>query len=704
MQVTLKKPAHWRLIKWSVLGIAVLAIGISIASWITNTYQFWDSAPDRGAIPMSKPDKFGEHFDQVVYLKEQGWEAKDSLWYYNVSQGSNLMPYDFFLVLEQKDKEVAFRDDANINDYHYLPQKSTFSNPDGLPVGFVADTYRDVKYFGLSCAACHTGQVNYQGTAIRIDGGPSGADMETFIADLGQALSATAQNPAKLKRFTDAVLKLGTYKTADKVAEDLATYAQRINLYVAINDPIRQSDKGSSSHYHYGRLDAFGRIYNRVLEHVISLEQLMEILLKTFTSEELAEIMQGVEWVLSQQDRDHVVARIQSCKKANGSPCVSDVDQLKLLDKIFIKADAPVSYPFLWDIPQHDYVQWNGIGANGGVGPLGRNAGEVMGVFGTLDWQKKPGWTLSSALGGQGWFTSSYVDYQSSVNVSNLRQIEHQLVSLKSPLWPEAILGKLDQTRLERGAMLFDDHCQSCHQEINRESSERRVVASMIKLDEIKTDSKMSDNSINYTGYSGILRNLYVATGVGDILIQAKSPVAALLTKADQNVLVTPDPDKWKIRSFFERIYDFVVALRDNEIHPSIKQGDYSPDTTVRPFSSLQAYKGRSLNGIWATAPYLHNGSVPSLYELLLPKKGDCVVEDGEYRPETFKVGSREYVPMKGGFRSDVGELFDTTQTGNGNGGHNYGGCDQLNPDKSIKRKALTREERLDLLEYLKSL
>ena len=34
---------------------------------------------------------------------------------------------------------------------------------------------------------------------------------------------------------------------------------------------------------------------------------------------------------------------------------------------VFNAPDAPVSYPFLWDIPQHDYVQWNGIGANSGV-------------------------------------------------------------------------------------------------------------------------------------------------------------------------------------------------------------------------------------------------------------------------------------------------------------------------------------------------
>src|SRR4030095_14281120 len=54
-------------------------------------------------------------------------------------------------------------------------------------------------------------------------------------------------------------------------------------------------------------------------------------------------------------------------------------------------------------------------------------------------------------------------------------------------------------------------------------------------------------------------------------------------------------------------------------------------------------YKARPLNGIWATAPYLHNGSVRNLYELLLP---------AEERTTTFYVGRREVHPASVGFLS----------------------------------------------------
>lgn len=106
----------------------------------------------------------------------------------------------------------------------------------------------------------------------------------------------------------------------------------------------------------------------------------------------------------------------------------------------------------------------------------------------------------------------------------------------------------------------------------------------------------------------------------------------------------------------------------------SLKHGNYTPDTSDNPFASILAYKARPLNGIWATAPYLHNGSVPTLYDLLLPKRqpGDPV--EGEYRPDEFMVGSRAFDPVKVGLKSTGydGFLFRTHIWGNNNGGHEF--------------------------------
>jgi hypothetical protein len=105
--------------------------------------------------------------------------------------------------------------------------------------------------------------------------------------------------------------------------------------------------------------------------------------------------------------------------------------------------------------------------------------------------------------------------------------------------------------------------------------------------------------------------------------------------------------------------------------------------TFKEPATIQYAYKGRPLNGIWATAPYLHNGSVPNLDELLKP---------APKRVKKFRVGSREFDPDKVGFRMDQGDFeFDTTLAGNSNAGHEYD-------------VEFSEQERKELVEYMKSL
>jgi hypothetical protein len=85
-------------------------------------------------------------------------------------------------------------------------------------------------------------------------------------------------------------------------------------------------------------------------------------------------------------------------------------------------------------------------------------------------------------------------------------------------------------------------------------------------------------------------------------------------------------------------------------------------------------------------APFLHNGSVPSLYHLLLPPN---------QRPRTFYVGNWEFDPEIVGYetKNDFPGAFkyDTRTRGNSNAGHEYG-------------TDLNEEDRKALVEYLKTL
>lgn len=647
---------------------------------------------DRHASTVEK-DHLGDSYTKIQYL-DQGWNSAESLWFYYTTQGSNLMPYDFFLALEKPGQTQLFRSDENMNFYRYLPQKASSINPDALPVGWVKDSYKGKEYVGLTCAACHTGQINYNGVGVRIDGGPASADMENIMIDLAKALKHTREDAEAKQRFVKNVLAKGNYKSEADVLADLSKYEQRIYSYTYIN--------ASQTSYGYARLDAFGRIYNRVLEHTINGRELREILSdrkimddKVMTKEQIDEILAKIDNVITGEQRDHLMERVSK---------YLTFEQIALVNnEIFNRPDAPVSYPFLWDIAQHDYVQWNGIADNAGLGPIGRNTGEVIGVFGTLDWKEEKGTSLTSILfQGSG---TTRVKFDSSVDVQNLHRIESHLKKLNSPVWPQEILGKIDEEQAAKGKLLFDEYCAACHAGIDRADPNRRVVAHMTKVSAIGTDPTMAENSFKYQGYSGILRNQYVGLEVGNILLDKEAPVAALLTQATKNVVATPDPDKWFFQRWTDWAANLVTAYAENEIKSSIKNGNYDPDTTVNPLASLNAYKGRPLNGIWATAPYLHNGSVPSLYDLLLPKKREGDPDDGEYRPDQFEVGSREFDPVKVGLKSSGYKsfTFDTGFPANSNAGHEYASGKTAQPN-GITLRPLNKEEKLDLLEYLKTL
>lgn len=97
---------------------------------------------------------------------------------------------------------------------------------------------------------------------------------------------------------------------------------------------------------------------------------------------------------------------------------------------------------------------------------------------------------------------------------------------------------------------------------------------------------------------------------------------------------------------------------------------------------STGKYWAATLSGVWARSPYLHNGSVRTMQELLSAPA---------QRAKTFKRGSNEYDAAQMGY-TDAGPYeFDTTMEGNSNSGHDYG-------------TKLSAEQKRDLIEYLKTL
>jgi mono/diheme cytochrome c family protein len=108
------------------------------------------------------------------------------------------------------------------------------------------------------------------------------------------------------------------------------------------------------------------------------------------------------------------------------------------------------------------------------------------------------------------------------------------------------------------------------------------------------------------------------------------------------------------------------------------------------------AYYAPPLDGIWATAPFLHNGSVPSLAALLdsstRPAYWMRTATDGEGNDFDGTAIGWSYQAIDAAQAAQVGtRAYDTTRAGYGNGGHTYG-------------DALGADDRAALLEYLKTL
>jgi len=532
---------------------------------------------------------------------DQNWSDDERREFYFTSQGSQIVPYEWFLWLEQADSTTLVRDDANMRKLGYLVEDKDLQwNPDGLPAGFVRDDGPDRDWLGFSCAACHTTQIEYKGTRYRIDGGAALSDVHGFLIQLADSLRATRDSEDKFRRFSARILG-----TADTPGERETLKAQ-LTAVINERDGYNIRNFPAQSLPLYGRVDALGAILNEVFHHVVK-------------------------------------SPVAS-STANTAP-----------------ATAPVSYPVLWDTPQHDVVQWNGAVKNAGLGALGRNVGEVLGVFGKFEIDP----------------TSKLPGYSSTVKVRNLLVLEEAIKQLWSPLWP-AEFGVIDPKLRDEGRKAFlKANCNACHQDLDRTDRFRRVEAVM---QSVGTDDQTAANFDTRLGDSGILEGSYLKVVGSPLLGSAK-----FKEKTNGDDLLTHFVIGTILRSPFHAPEDELTQIDYKRKKPKIM-------AEAAPSSNGGIYKARPLNGVWASAPYLHNGSVPTLSDLLLP---------AQKRPKSFTVGSPEYDPDKVGFRTDApGYPIFRARTddgkavpGNSNEGHEFG-VDGILDDT----------ERRALLEYLKSL
>lgn len=113
--------------------------------------------------------------DQVHYQDQ--WTTADRQVYYFTPQGTQVkgLRYDWFTALELPFSEQRFAEPAYLARFGFLVdprQQATPQNPGNLPAGFARhkNAGSNAEFLDITCAACHTGELRFNGQALRIDG------------------------------------------------------------------------------------------------------------------------------------------------------------------------------------------------------------------------------------------------------------------------------------------------------------------------------------------------------------------------------------------------------------------------------------------------------------------------------------------------------------------------------------------------------
>jgi len=560
---------------------------------------------------------------QLVWL-DQGWSPQVRSFYHHQSQGTVTLPIptSWFLALERPDGRGLFSDIAYLDTFGFIASpRDPQSNPEGLPIGLTRTVGTDprnggpIDRIGFTCAACHTGRIEYDDTTIAIDGGPALVNLGEFRKQLGESLKRTLR-PSVFAPFADRVL-----------GPDHSP-AQGVRLHNAVARLVAQGllsllqnqDHGRSIEEGFGRLDALNRIGNQVFGTGMGIA-------------------------------------------ANNVPIT-----------------APVAFPHIWDTSWFDWVQYNSSIEQ----PMVRNAGEAMGVVALVNYNDGPTPRFTSTIP----IRRLHDNIESQLAGPRQPTQDNRFTGLRSPAWPEEILGPIDRELAARGAELYRElRCQGCHLPAPdteafwtgnhwlpaNAAGERYLRLNLIPIRTIGTDPAQAEDLANRTVLVPAALGIPGGTGTGSL---RRHPFGDALKHVVERVM-----DRW---------YDSQTPPTPPDERNRLN--GHRPNNVRSPL----AYKARPLNGIWATAPFLHNGSVPTLWALLSPY--------GE-RPTSFQLGNRRFDPVNVGYVNGGAFTLNTAIPGNRNTGHLFETAAAGAPGRpGTIGRGLSPAERRALIEYLKTL
>jgi hypothetical protein len=246
-----------------------------------------------------------------------------------------------------------------------------------------------------------------------------------------------------------------------------------------------------------------------------------------------------------------------------------------------------------------------------------------------------------------------------SIHFDNIAEIQRSLELLRTPKWPEAVFGSLDRARLDEGEALYEQQCARCH---------TRTVLPPNSLGIVFKERPAFDVGTDPTAYQQF------ADGAALRAAGLKRMSEGILAMRRTQLAGKVGPD---VAVNYMKLYS---RGRPNDY--ALAKDEYQGGMEANWPKTGAAYWATPLEGIFASSPYFHNGSVRTLWDVLTPPA---------QRAKTFRTGSSEFDVEGIGLRSDGPFLYDTGEPGKGNGGHLFG-------------TDLAQDKKAALIEYLKSL
>ena len=576
---------------------------------------------------------------------QQGLTGEEIRTLYHLDQGGELFPLGWMLALEDEDGRPFVE---TLDRYGFLPDPN---GPHGLPVGMTvsheASQLTVIPMVGMTCAACHVGEWHRDGQAVRVIGGPNLADQKGFFTALAKAAERSVEHPARL------------YEDLQQQARDETLSAALIERHPEAHKVLTQCTTLEK----IGAAGAFGRQLRAHLDRLHGAEADDVDALPNYANAPTAEPV----------DRGDTAALVKAddggAELGDGCPLEDEATRAVAVHQMidhFMETMRLIEGRILFlqrivllvHLPQTDFGPGRADDWDVARAQL---FDERWALPLTSPLSFPPTWNLDDIPWlhydnntnsimqrnyGQAFGTGAPFElktYGSTVDPRQLRLAEDLAREITPPEWPADVFGPIDADLAAKGEPIFRATCATCHEGDGPGSS---PGDKQYALDVIGTDPE------RLTTFGTPLDG---------------QPFAAVFPPA------------------LDRFIDWSMA---NE---GIDEADAKRLIGPAPeWRETNKYGTRALHGSWATAPYLHNGSVPTLYDLLQPSAK---------RPASFPIGSREYDVVKLGLTIEGvdGWMFNVAKdgapiAGNSNAGH----------EGAAFGTELSEEERMALLEFLK--